>query len=211
MIEIMKRLQNSESAPAGLRERNKHEKRLRILAAARELFEERGFEQTTGRQICERAGVGTGTLFLYVSDKRELLLWVFEEDARRLLARRVSESSGSLVDRWLSVLGPFLTMYARNPRLSAGYVQELIFRPERPPELIQLNQDLRDVICKIARDAQAAGELRGDVEADEVASLVVGQYAHLVQLWLGVGALGARQVRTRLRRGLTLLMEGLQG
>jgi hypothetical protein len=35
--------------------------------------------------------------------------------------------------------------------------------------------------------------------------------AHLVQLWLGAGALGSLQVRTRLRRGLTLLMEGLQG
>ena len=194
----------------GLRERNKREKRSRILAAARELFEERGFEQTTGRQICERAGVGTGTLFLYVNDKRELLLWVFEEDARRILTRRRLDA-GSPVERWLSILGPFLTLYARNPRLSASYVQELLFRPERPPELIQLNQDLRDVVRDIAREAQTAGDLRRDVDAEEIALLVVGQYAYLVQLWLGVGALGARQVRTRLRRGLTLLLEGLQG
>ncbi len=194
----------------GLRERNKREKRSRILAAARELFEERGFEQTTGRQICERAGVGTGTLFLYVNDKRELLLWVFEEDARRILTQRRLDA-GSPVERWLSILGPFLTLYARNPRLSASYVQELLFRPERPPELIQLNQDLRDVVRDIAREAQTAGDLRRDVDAEEIALLVVGQYAYLVQLWLGVGALGARQVRTRLRRGLTLLLEGLQG
>lgn len=194
----------------GLRERNKREKRSRILAAARELFEERGFEETTGRQICERAGVGTGTLFLYVNDKRELLLWVFEEDARRILTQRRLDA-GSPVERWLSILGPFLTLYARNPRLSASYVQELLFRPERPPELIQLNQDLRDVVRDIARESQTAGDLRRDVDAEEIALLVVGQYAYLVQLWLGVGALGARQVRTRLRRGLTLLMEGLQG
>ena len=199
-----------ETIASGLRERNKLEKRSRILAAARELFQEHGFEETTGRQICERAGVGTGTLFLYVSDKRELLLWVFEEDARRILDHRPRDS-GNPVDRWLSVLGPFLTLYARNPRLSASYVQELLFRPESPPELIQLNLDLRHAISEIARKAQATGELRRDVDAEEIASLVIGQYAHLVQLWLGIGALGSRQVRTRLRRGLTLLMEGIQG
>jgi AcrR family transcriptional regulator len=207
MIEVIKM---SKTPGPGLRERNKREKRSRILKAARELFEEHGFEHTTGRQICERAGVGTGTLFLYVNDKRELLLWVFEEDARRILAQR-RLASGSPVDRWLSLLGPFLTLYARNPGLSASYVQELLFRPERPPELIQLNQDLRDAVGDIAREAQSAGDLRRDVDAEEITSLVVGQYAHLVQLWLGVGALGSRQVRTRLRRGLTLLMEGLQG
>jgi len=206
MIEIRNM---SISTTPGLRERNKLEKRGRILAAARDLFDERGFEETTGRQICERAGVGTGTLFLYVSDKRELLLWVFEEDARRILAREPL-ASGSPVDRWLSVLGRFLTLYARNPRLSASYVQELLFRPESPPELIQLNLDLHNVIRKIAQQAQATEDLRQDVGAEEIASLVLGQYAHLVQLWLGVGALGSRQVRTRLRRGLTLLMEGIQ-
>ena len=200
----------SNSAAPSLRERNKLEKRSRILAAARELFEEHGFEQTTGRQICERAGVGTGTLFLYVSDKRELLLWVFAEDARRIL-ERAPLASGGPVDRWLSVLGRFLTLYARNPGLSASYVQELLFRPESPPELIQLNLDLHEVIREIAREAQTAGDLRQDVRAEEIASLVLGQYAHLVQLWLGLGALGSRQVRTRLRSGLTLLMEGVQG
>lgn len=200
----------SISTTPGLRERNKLEKRGRILAAARELFNERGFEETTGRQISERAGVGTGTLFLYVSDKRELLLWVFEEDARRILEREPL-ASGSPVDRWLSVLGRFLRLYARNPRLSASYVQELLFRPESPPELIQLNLDLHNAIRKIAQQAQATEDLRRDVSAEEIASLVLGQYAHLVQLWLGVGALGARQVRTRLRSGLTLLMEGVQG
>lgn len=194
--------------PLGLRERKKRDKRARILAAARSLFEEQGFEKTTGRQVCQRAGVATGTLFLYVKDKRELLLRVFEEDARRLFARP-RPATGPAVDRWLAIFFPFLTLYARNPGLSAAYVKELLFRTERPPELRELNQALRDAVLEVARDAQVAGELRRDVGAEEVAALVAGQYAHLVQMWLGVGALGPRQVRSQLRRGLTLLMEGL--
>jgi len=192
----------------GLRERKKRDKRVRILAAARALFEEQGFDGTTGRQICERAGVATGTLFLYVKDKQELLLWIFEADARHILERRPS-ASGGVVDRWLGIFNPFLSLYARNPALAASYVKELLFRPERPPELIRLNRELRDAVRDVAREAQASGELRDDLDADEIALIVTGQYAHLVQLWLGVGAVGVRQVRTRLRRNLDLLIEGL--
>lgn len=192
----------------GRRERNKREKRARILAAARALFEEQGFDATTGRQICERAGVATGTLFLYVKDKRELLLWIFADDAERILAR-AGRSEGGPVERWLALFGPFLRLYARHPALSAAYVKELLFRPDRPPELLRLNQALRDAARAVAEDAQAEGVLRGDVDANEIAQMVVGQYAHLVQLWLGVGSIGPRQVRTRLARGLTLLIEGV--
>jgi AcrR family transcriptional regulator len=195
-------------ADEGRRERNKRDKQARILAAARELFEEHGFEETTGRQISERAGIATGTLFLYVRDKVELLLWVFEAEAERILSRRRA-TRGNAVERWMAVFGPFLTFYARNPRLSASYVKELLFIPDRPPELDRLNRALREAVRDVTRDAQASGELRPDVDLDEIVQIVVGQYAHLVQLWLGVGAVGARQVRTRLRRGLSLLIEGI--
>ena len=141
-------------------------------------------------------------------DKLELLLWVFEAEAERILSRRPA-TSGSAVDRWMDVFGRFLTFYARNPGLSASYVKELLFIPDRPAELDRLSRTLREAVREIARDAQASGELRPDVDLDEVVQIVVGQYAHLVQLWLGVGAVGARQVRTRLRRGLSLLMEGI--
>ena len=47
-----------------LRDQNKEEKRTRLLEAARALFRERGYEATTTRELSQRAGVATGTLFL---------------------------------------------------------------------------------------------------------------------------------------------------
>ena len=88
--------ETTEKPEEGLRERKKREKRARILASARALFAEQGFDETTARQICEHAGIATGTLFLYVTDKRELLLWVFEEDARRVLARPRRAGGGAV-------------------------------------------------------------------------------------------------------------------
>lgn len=45
----------------------------RLIRAALELFEERGFEQTTAGDIAERAGVTERTFFRYFPDKREVL------------------------------------------------------------------------------------------------------------------------------------------
>ncbi|NEM92302.1 TetR/AcrR family transcriptional regulator [Galbitalea soli] len=62
--------------PVGRRERNKEEKRERILAAASELFAVRGVDDVTTQQIADAADIGTGTLFLYAKSKGELLLMV---------------------------------------------------------------------------------------------------------------------------------------
>ena len=49
---------------------NAHE---RLVLAALELFEERGYEQTTVIEIAERAGLTKSTFFRHFQDKREVL------------------------------------------------------------------------------------------------------------------------------------------
>src|SRR5277367_4078990 len=71
----------------GRAERNKRDKRARIVAAARELFRTKGFEQTTTSQIAELADVGKGTLFFHARSKDELLVMVFQEEMGRTIVR----------------------------------------------------------------------------------------------------------------------------
>ncbi|HEX3031333.1 MAG TPA: TetR/AcrR family transcriptional regulator [Bacillota bacterium] len=54
------------------------ETRLRILAAALELFGSNGFNGTTTKEIAVRAGVAEGTLFRYFNNKKELLEHILE-------------------------------------------------------------------------------------------------------------------------------------
>ncbi len=48
--------------------------RARILAAARALFRERGFDATTLRAIAARAGMGASSIYRHVRSKEELLI-----------------------------------------------------------------------------------------------------------------------------------------
>lgn len=51
-----------------------------LLAAALELFVERGFAATRAEEVAKRAGVSKGTLFLYFSSKEELFKAVVREN-----------------------------------------------------------------------------------------------------------------------------------
>jgi AcrR family transcriptional regulator len=199
-------------APRGLRERNKRDKQQRIINAARELFRERGFEGTTAREVCKRAQIGTGTLFLYVKDKHELLLWAFRDDAERLLEggpRKLSRNG--IVDSWMAFLGRFVDYFGERPELARLYIRELSFRPAREfAEAFSLTTKLRDRIEDLAKQAQETGELRTDVPLGEITNSVMSVWGFWVHLWLGSEAVAHRNVKRHLRRGLELLFDGLR-
>ena len=52
--------------------RETRDKRQAILGAARDLFAERGYDETTIAEIARAAGVAVGTVYLYFSNKHEI-------------------------------------------------------------------------------------------------------------------------------------------
>ena len=62
------------------RERRKDARPGELLAAALDLFVEKGFAGTRAEEVAKRAGVSKGTLFLYFSSKEELFKAVVREN-----------------------------------------------------------------------------------------------------------------------------------
>jgi TetR/AcrR family transcriptional regulator len=74
------------------RERRKEARPGELLAAALELFVEKGFAATRVDEVAQRAGVSKGTLFLYFATKEEL----FKAVVRENLSGRFGEWTGEL-------------------------------------------------------------------------------------------------------------------
>jgi AcrR family transcriptional regulator len=70
----------------------KQETRRRIVDCARKLFNDKGFEQTTTRDIAEAAGIAAGTMFNYFPTKEALAVTIVEE----ALAEAGAEFEGRL-------------------------------------------------------------------------------------------------------------------
>lgn len=60
--------------------------RKNILNAAKELFAENGFEETTTHLIAERTGISVGGLYAHFKNKEEIFLKVLEQRSREVYA-----------------------------------------------------------------------------------------------------------------------------
>jgi AcrR family transcriptional regulator len=196
----------------GLREKHKREKLMRIRNAARALFAQRGFEATTAREICERAGIGTGTLFLYVRDKRDLLFLTFEEDARRIFAeaRAAAARETDFVAQLMAYFGRFIAYYARDATHAKSLVQELFFRVHDAERMGRLTLEFGAHVAELVAQAQARGALRGDLAPMLVANALFAHYGYWIQGWLGAGLVSRQGAEDGLRRTLELQLDGLR-
>jgi AcrR family transcriptional regulator len=201
--------------PASRRERKRLEHLRRIREAARALFAEHGFERTTTREIAERADIGTGTLFLFVRDKRELLLLVHADRLEATLDRAfrdVPSPDTGLVDQLLFVFERLFRMYDEDQALARHVIKEQLDVADRgsPHKLRMsalLDRQLEGLEHLVAA-AQARGEIAGDVPARQVAWSAFAAYVAALHGWLG-GWTTEWPALGILRSSLELLVRGV--
>jgi AcrR family transcriptional regulator len=105
------------SKAPGRRQQNKEATQRRIVSAALALFESKGFERTTTKQIAKRAGIAEGTVFNYFETKEDIALFFFEQEVdhaigavRRNKALRkapIEEKLFALVTSQIEFLAPY--------------------------------------------------------------------------------------------------------
>jgi len=66
------------SLPADPKQARSKQTKEKIVQAAIQLFTERGYEKTTSNDIAAAAGVSVGSFYVYFTDKRQLLLTIFD-------------------------------------------------------------------------------------------------------------------------------------
>ncbi|MCP3909397.1 MAG: TetR/AcrR family transcriptional regulator [Actinomycetia bacterium] len=111
----------------GKREQNKASKRRRIREAAAELFTENGFEDTTTAAIAKQAGIGAGTLYLYVDSKEDLLASVFLEQLSPVWDEAFSRIGPTqpVLEQVLTLFNHVAEFHERDTNLSRAFLTNL--------------------------------------------------------------------------------------
>lgn len=205
---------SSERAQPGLRERSRIDKRERILAAGRLLFARDGFHATTTREIAQHAGIGTGTLFLYFPEKRDLLLQLFTDDVdpvhRGAVARL--DPDARLLDALARVFRSLFDYYARDLRLSRVFLSELTFLDaDRRAALMSFTLEFLRALAALVARAQSRGEVRAEVDPLRAANALFRLYYAVLIQWIGGGLPSPAAAESELRDSLSLLLGGLAG
>ena len=111
------RRRSPKATTPGRRAQNKAATRERIGSAALQLFESKGFDATTTKEIARHARVAEGTVFNYFETKEDIALHFFEQEVdhaiavvranRRLRKAPLEERLFALVQSQIEFLAPY--------------------------------------------------------------------------------------------------------
>lgn len=211
----------SASAVVRRRENGKLDKRRRINEAARAVFTEFGYQRASMREIALRAGVATGTLFLYAPDKRNLLLWIVNDDLARVTATtfgdvKAGRVPGDLLEQLVYVFQARYEYGSTHPDLSLHALQEIVIRPNVNGIPVSYGEHdrqvfvMREQVTDLVREHQRQGRISASEDAGAIARLMLAIYHAAIRNWLRDSCDVAQGV-AELRLLLRLAIEGCGG
>jgi AcrR family transcriptional regulator len=169
--------------------------RLRLLAAAREVFDEHGTDAPLD-VIARRAGVGNATMYRHFANRRELALAVYADEVTAVCERGAAllddPAPGDALFAWLLAFTEHVATKGGLAMIGAGEPAA------RGSELFaQWHDAMRSTATALVDRARHAGAVRPDLDPGD-----------LLQLASGIARTGADPARTRhlldlLRHGTT--------
>jgi AcrR family transcriptional regulator len=160
--------QNSENSTLSRKEREKKSRQEEILNAARQLFSQKGYHETTLEEIAHKAEFAKGTIYNYFANKDELFFGIVDnifETLNSIAASTMSREGLSVREK--------LTVYAKEiMRFAHGHADlfKIMMREAPRPspdemdkrmmELQQRDEEARGFIMSELDHAAAEGRLR---------------------------------------------------
>jgi TetR/AcrR family transcriptional regulator, fatty acid metabolism regulator protein len=161
------------------------EKRRLLLMAAVRVFARKGYHASRVGDIAEEAGVAYGLLYHYFQSKEDVLLTVFRETWRALIAtiQSVEEHGDPPREQLRKVAEILLRSWRRDPDLVRVLVLEVTRSPHLPGEMDEIVASFA-AIQEIIERGQADGSIRPDLDARLASYVFYGAVENLLTGWV---------------------------
>lgn len=153
------------------------ERKEQILRAACKVIADKGFRGLRVADVAKDAGLSSGIVHYYFTNKRDLVHAAFEQNVARSFARRMAilESDEDEVAKLRALVDTYLP--EGEETVESWHVwAELWVEAIHDSDLQELNDraygEWRRIVAGVIRDGQAAGRI-GDADAVETANLLV--------------------------------------
>lgn len=184
------------------------ETRARILAAALELFRQRGFEGTTMREIAASAGVATGAAYYYFDSKDAIVLAFYDQAQGEMAPRLEAALAGSkdLAKRLAAILAVKLDYFQSSRRLLGALSAHT--NPEHPlSPFSERTRECRERDMQVFEQAVSGsgGKIADDLRAHLPRLLWMYQMG-VILFWIYDQSEGQRKTQALLDKSLTIIV-----
>lgn len=165
------------------------DKRDRILDAATKVFAKRGFFGAQVADIAKRAGVASGTVYLYFKSKDDLLLSLFERTMRDAITEGRAALTDALaadpLERLRHIARLHLARLGRDRHLAVVFQVELRQSTKFMARLSTSSlRDYLGILREVIVEGQARGVFRPDVNPTLAAKVIFGALDEMATNWI---------------------------
>jgi len=162
-------------------------KRERILAAAEEVFANKGFYMSRVADIAKRADVAEGTIYIYFESKEDIILSIFKEKMGKWLEslkKKLSQMNDPVEKLKEIIRTHFSTLY-ENPHLAQLVQIELracsaFMRGGSAPEM----KSYLNLIEEVIEEGKEKGLFREDFSTKVAARALLGMMDEMATIWV---------------------------
>lgn len=196
----------------GIRAEKKRLLRNKIIEAAKVVFQERGYENTTIEQIAKQAEVGLGTAYNYFKSKEELYILSMAEDvADSEMEANINEINPDDISSYVAdlIVKQFKKMNCVNkmvwktaiPFMFNGLKQDSTFLKDVMKADFQFMDRIRDLL----NDLISKNLLSKDFEVDIVVDLIFSNAFYQFMLYMYEDDMTFEDAMENIRRGIKYL------
>jgi AcrR family transcriptional regulator len=212
----MSSIKDSVYGSPPLRSQKKQRRRERIVEAAVEAFNRKGFSATTMQQIAEVADLAVGTLYNYFPSKNDLLVGIIEGqmeeirriDVRELVRRLQNAGSGSEVASWIlsTVIRKSFVLSKQNWREVFG---AMVASRSELDRMVELDFEAIGLLAVLLRNMQKRGLVRKNLSADAAAMNLYSVAVVQFMAYAFVAGVGEEDLVMNLQQQIELAFSGL--
>ncbi len=173
--------------------KQKTKRRDQIVAAAAQVFAQKGYSGAVVADIAIQANIGKGTVYEYFKSKEDLFFAVFEwfqKKTEKAATVGISSLGGGAADRLMALNNSLMGLW---DEIKDVFVLVMEFwaassstqmRQRFKGAFKQLYDDYRHIVSALIQDGINSGEFRSDVKPEPVAAALVGTWdALFLQAW----------------------------
>lgn len=147
--------------------------RREICAAARKVFSRRGIEGTGLGHVARAAGMGRSSLYHYFSNKTSLVRALIREqlEEEQALFTSALRAAGSPLERIERLMAAQTSLF---PQWAATTGLQLDLRSRHTRRFRPFFARIRGELAAVIREGQRRGEIRGGIDANGTAAILIG-------------------------------------
>jgi len=175
-------MENPTERGAGLSDRQRE-----IVEASIRLIAKGGIQELTTKNLAARLGLSEPALYRHFKNKQDILLALlnFFKAQQKAMYARVAAAESSPTLALERMIGEVFRNFSARPAMAAVIFAEGMFQNDSrlSKVLFSIMQDRQEQFAFLITQGQALGEIRRDLDEDQLALIAMGSMRLLVTRW----------------------------